>query len=492
MVMARFNPYSLTNLGKAKLMIKLFRPTIALLSFVILSTNCSVFAQYKDNAAISTPLHSTEIFTLAEKSLITSNKVFKVCNVIQQASNNASIGIVKLIARKSGLKFEATPQLTWAEALEGLKNGRCDILPWATKTKERSHAMNFTRPYVRVKRVVISKKNEPYLRDLDDISDKVFSMLKSTHAAVQIRKTYPNIQFVYVDTVQNELDYILQDKAYGTIVSLYSAAKLFNNKHVRELKVVGVLPPIYDDIASLATRKKNSALHSILEKSLIATNPRLIEEFMSEGAVVSYDPDVDYQKYWGVSVSVLIVVLTLAWWNRYLKTINAKLKESQRKLEQLSITDSLTKVYNRLKIDEVFTQEIEKCKRYHCTLSVIMLDVDYFKKVNDEFGHIVGDNVLIKIAQLVKSNLRTIDVFGRWGGEEFLIISPSTNIQEAKVVAEKLRAALVNAEFTPLEKVTASFGVAEWKNEESQESLISRSDSALYRAKDGGRNMVSA
>ncbi|TQV87589.1 transporter substrate-binding domain-containing diguanylate cyclase [Aliikangiella coralliicola] len=479
-------------------MTKFVHITLLLLNLALISMNCLVFAQDTETSlnkqpsspSDNQPLYSSQIFTPEERALIDSNRIFKVCNVIQQASNDASIGIVSLIANKSGLQFEATPLLSWAKSLEGLKTGRCDILPWATKTEARSKLMNFTRPYVRIKRVVVAKKQEPYIRDLDEVSDKIFAMLKSNYAVTQVRKTHPNVQFVYVDTVQDEIDYILQDKAYGTIVSLYSAANLFNNEQVRELKVVGVLPPIYDDIASLATRREDSALHNILEKSLIATNPRLIEEFMTEGAVVSYDPDVDYQKYWGVAVSVIFVVLILVWWNRYLKTLNAKLTDSQRKLELLSVTDPLTNVYNRLKMDEAFTQEIEKSKRYHSPLSVIMLDVDHFKNINDEYGHVVGDGVLKKIAQTIQSNLRTNDFLGRWGGEEFLIICPSTDIDKAQLVAKKLRSTLANTEFSPLGKVTASFGVAGWENGESQESIISRADSALYRAKDSGRNKV--
>lgn len=436
-------------------------------------------------------LLSTEIFSPEEKALINSGKVFKVCNVMQQASETASLDIVELIANKSGLHFESTTLLSWANALDALKQKQCDILPWATKTVSRSEIMNFTRPYVRIKRVVITKKQQAYFRDLDEVEDKVFAMLKSNHAVAQIRKEYPNMQFVYVDTVQEELDYIFQNKAYGTIVSIYSAANLFNNAEQRELKVAGVLPPIYDDIASLATLKENSLLHNILEKSLIATDPRLIDEFMTEGAVVSYDPEVNYTKYWSVALIVIILVCMLAWWNRYLKNLNHKLTESQRKLELLSETDPLTKVYNRLKMDEVFAKEIKNCQRYHLPLSVIMLDIDQFKKINDQFGHVTGDSVLQKIAKVSRSNLRTNDYLGRWGGEEFLIICPSTKLEEAELVAEKLRACLVNTEFDPIERVTGSFGVAEWTDNETQESIISRADAALYRSKHNGRNKVS-
>ncbi|MCW8997627.1 MAG: transporter substrate-binding domain-containing protein, partial [Kangiellaceae bacterium] len=174
--------------------------TLALFSFVISSLSWPALAQAQDGLSSPPSLQSTEIFTKEEKTLIQSGRIFKVCNVIQQASNDASLGIVKLIAGKSGLKFEATPLIPWAEALKGLKEGRCHVLPWATKTEERSKVMNFTRPYVRIKRVVVSKKQEPYIRDLDEVSDKVFAMLKSNYAVTQIRKNYPHMQFVYVDT----------------------------------------------------------------------------------------------------------------------------------------------------------------------------------------------------------------------------------------------------------------------------------------------------
>ena len=442
------------------------------------------------NTANPSP-HMLELFTEAEKNFIASKKVLIVCNVLQQASENASLKIVRLIAEKSGLVFEATPLIAWAKALEELNSGNCDILPWATKTVARSEYMNFTRPYVRIKRVVITRQQEYYFRDLDEVVDRVFVMLRSNHAVAQIRNNYPNIKFVYVDTIQDELDYIAEGKAFGTIVSIYSAANLFNNEHKRELKVSGVLPAVYDDIASLATTKDNALLHRILEKSLLATDPRHIEEFMTEGAVVSFNPDVNYQKYWWAVLTVIFVVSVLTWWNRYLKNLNAQLTDSKRKLELLSVTDPLTKTYNRLKMDEVFTQEIRSSKRYCSPLSVIMIDIDYFKRINDQFGHTVGDRVLEKIAQLTKSNLRTNDFLGRWGGEEFLIICPSTDIKNVHVTAEKLRITLEKTKFPEVDNVTASFGVAEWKVGENQESLISRADSALYRSKNAGRNRVS-
>lgn len=475
-------------------MLKSRQDIISFIAFILTLASHQSYAAEAGSSSVSTEapkFHKSEIFTAEEKAFMAKKQVFTVCNVIQQASENASFKIVELIAKKSSLKFEASPLIPWGDALEAIQAGECDILPWATSTEARKKVMNFTRPYVRIKRVVITKQQAYYFRDLDEVKDKVFVMLRSNYVITQIQDKYPEMQFISVDTIQDELDYISQDKAFGTIVSLYSAANLFNNNQQRKLKVAGVLPPIYDDIASLATRREDAILHSILEKSLIATDPRLINEFMSEGAVVSFNPDVNYQKYWYVAIAVILIVLILIWWNRYLNKLNAKLTESQSKLELLSVTDPLTKVFNRLKMDEVFNHEIENSSRYHAPLSVIMLDIDYFKKINDDFGHNVGDEILKKIAQLIKSSLRANDFLGRWGGEEFLVVCPSTNLAEALMVAEKLRAVMVNTPFSPLEKVTASFGVAEWNNGESHDSLISRADAALYRSKNAGRNRVS-
>lgn len=439
----------------------------------------------------STNIPVLDIFNDRELAYINSRPKITVCNVMQQASENASFNIVKLIANKSGLVFRSSPLLTWAEGLKGLQEGKCDILPWATKSEERAKVMNFTRPYVRIKRVVISKQNELYYRDLDEMSGKIFVMLKDNYAITQIRQKYPNMQFIYAGTISEELDHIYQGKAFGTIVSLYSAANLFNDEHQKKLKVVSVLPPAYDDIASLATRKEDSVLHDILEKSLIATNPRQIDEFMTQGTVVSYKPDVDYSRYWWIILAAAGTLSILVWWVRYLRNLNLQLTESKIQLERLSETDPLTQAFNRLKMDDVFTREIQNSTRYYFPLSIIMLDIDHFKSINDNFGHTVGDNVLVKMVELVKSKLRANDYLGRWGGEEFLIICPSTNLNNAIFVAEKIRSSIESEKFESIKQLTASLGVAEWKVGENQESLISRADSALYRSKNEGRNKLS-
>ncbi len=169
------------------------------------------------------------------------------------------------------------------------------------------------------------------------------------------------------------------------------------------------------------------------------------------------------------------------------------IKERTKELELLATTDMLTEIYNRRKMYEILEHEYTRAKRYKTDLSVVMFDIDYFKKINDTHGHDVGDYVLKTVAKNVKKVLREIDYFGRWGGEEFLIILPQTNLEGAYTVAEKVRKVIENTGFGKIGKVTASFGVATYIEEldNSPDEILKSADIALYDAKKKGRNRVS-
>ena len=160
------------------------------------------------------------------------------------------------------------------------------------------------------------------------------------------------------------------------------------------------------------------------------------------------------------------------------------------KYEHLATKDKLTNIFNRIKIDDLLKEQIEISKRYNRNLSIIFFDIDHFKRVNDTYGHKTGDYVLKEIANLVSSNIRKSDFFGRWGGEEFLIILPETSLEEAYNVAEKLRKIIENHSFKDVGQITCSFGVVDYKKDETVTELIERVDKLLYKAKENGRNKV--
>ncbi|MGA1931377.1 diguanylate cyclase [Arcobacter sp. YIC-464] len=165
------------------------------------------------------------------------------------------------------------------------------------------------------------------------------------------------------------------------------------------------------------------------------------------------------------------------------------LQEQNELLTKLSITDPLTKLYNRNKLKEEMNIFIQRAKRYDEIFSIIILDIDHFKKVNDEHGHLKGDKVLIAISNILKDNLRNVDLVARWGGEEFIILVDKQKLEEAIFIAQKLRKVIEKQLVEDL-RVTASLGVSQFNKDDTSETLFKRADEALYEAKQTGRNRV--
>ncbi|MGL4612038.1 MAG: GGDEF domain-containing protein [Trueperaceae bacterium] len=157
--------------------------------------------------------------------------------------------------------------------------------------------------------------------------------------------------------------------------------------------------------------------------------------------------------------------------------------------EQLALTDSLTNIYNRRGLELLLEKEIVRAERYGRDLSMILFDLDDFKRINDNYGHALGDDVLKKVADVAQAQLRKGDEVGRWGGEEFMIICPETNAEQACMVAERLRKAIANASCNRI-NFTASFGIASRQRGEMFASLYKHTDAALYAAKSAGKNCV--
>jgi diguanylate cyclase (GGDEF)-like protein/PAS domain S-box-containing protein len=163
---------------------------------------------------------------------------------------------------------------------------------------------------------------------------------------------------------------------------------------------------------------------------------------------------------------------------------------NKKLIEEISITDQLTGLFNRRKIEEVFEQQIQRASRYNEVFGVVVLDIDHFKSVNDTYGHDVGDMTIVDIANLLKTSVRNTDIVGRWGGEEFVVITINTNLQDTLNLCEKIRTQIETHTFKVIEHKTASFGVSSYKQSDTQNSLIKRADEALYKAKESGRNCV--
>ncbi|MBZ8180232.1 diguanylate cyclase [Oscillatoria salina] len=177
-----------------------------------------------------------------------------------------------------------------------------------------------------------------------------------------------------------------------------------------------------------------------------------------------------------------------------LKKVLEQQKHLIAKLEKLATTDPLTGILNRRHFLNIATKELSRYHRYNCGFSLLMLDLDHFKRINDTYGHSIGDEVLKAMTEAVLKSLRKADSFGRFGGEEFAILLPETNLETAREVAERIRQTITKLTITPpnqLVQITVSIGVTTCKmKDESLEVLLQRADKALYQAKNLGRDRV--
>jgi diguanylate cyclase (GGDEF)-like protein len=183
-----------------------------------------------------------------------------------------------------------------------------------------------------------------------------------------------------------------------------------------------------------------------------------------------------------LTITGVVLLLTSLTINRY-----------QRRLEDMATTDKLTGLINRQAFELISVQALREAGRSNEPLSAVLVDIDYFKNVNDEYGHFAGDVVIAGVAKAARASLREVDMLCRWGGEEYLVLLKACDTNNAKQLAEKIRAAVEAAVFKYHEisiKVTVSVGVAQYSGNESVEHLLSRADKALYTAKGDGRNRV--
>jgi len=170
-----------------------------------------------------------------------------------------------------------------------------------------------------------------------------------------------------------------------------------------------------------------------------------------------------------------------------------QIQEKSNLLEYQASHDKLTGLYNRNKFDEIFGKELRRSQRYEYDLSLIIFDIDDFKKVNDKFGHQIGDEVLIEISKIVLLNVREHDLVVRWGGEEFLVLLPNTKLEGAVSVAQKIKEVISSTQLSSKKlNITSSFGVSTLKKDDLEKDIIARADKALYDAKETGKNKVIA
>ena len=263
----------------------------------------------------------------------------------------------------------------------------------------------------------------------------------------------------------------------------------------RDNNIIDVNKKFFDYFSDYRSLEEFKANHRCISDFFVKENGLLHKfmdgkhwlKFLLEHPVKEYKAKVIYKsKEWYFKV----YINTINKENHYVVVLNdvTTLEKQRKELEKASLTDPLTEIGNRRYFNIKLDNEIIRSKRYSAPLSVIMLDIDHFKKVNDTYGHDVGDMVLKEVVNVVKNDLRQADIFCRVGGEEFIIILPETLVSHSYQISEKIRKLVESHLKESIPKVTISLGVAQLLDEDNKDSLLIRVDKALYEAKESGRN----
>jgi len=410
-----------------------------------------------------------------------------------------AVDYIRAIASKIGFEAEfVIDDGPLSEALTSIKNNRkrYDTLLYSVETAERRDEFSFGDSYLANPIMIVTHNASGYVGKMSDLAGKTLAIEKGFVTLDWVKKDYPNINVIPADTTLEALQMLQNKEVDAYLGNMAIVNYMINRKGMNDIQIAA--PSGYDDIKfSFVAPKEWPELTSILSKGLRKITSEEHTEIQQKWFSFQILEKIDYKQLIFISLFFLALLLVVLYKNRSIKAINEQLETSHRLIEEknrllseLVITDNLTSIYNRKKLDEVLLYESNRANRSKLPFGVILIDIDYFKKINDTYGHQMGDRVLKEFADLLIAHSRKSDVVGRWGGEEFLIICAETTNGGLLSFSENLRKQIFEHTFSTNEKITASMGAAIYKLDDDINTLIKRADDALYRAKRNGRNRV--
>ncbi|WP_164852308.1 diguanylate cyclase [Rheinheimera riviphila] len=412
----------------------------------------------------------------------------------QQKHIGMSADYLKLLGQLLPLTMQLVPTKDWSESLLFLQQQRCDFLPLAMRTPSREKFLLFTKPYLTIPSVIATTIDKPYLEDLHQVAKMPIGIRRGFGFIELYQAQYPDLQIIPYDSYEEGLLQVQSGLLYGFLGNMGSISFSLQQNKMTNLKISGRLTG--DSEMSIGSRIDEPLLSSVLQKALLRIDANAQQQINNQWLKVQFEHKVDYRLWW-LLVSVVLVLSLLGSWF-YLKTssLNRALRLANAELEQLSQHDPLTGLYNRQYLDTKLQQALALCQRQQLPLTLAMMDLDHFKQVNDECGHLFGDQCLRHFAALCLQNFqRPQDMLVRYGGEEFILISVGTPAADMK----KLLQAFVG-------KFAAD--AVEWAGQQrfctisigaycqvpplslDAKQLLQLADEALYVAKNQGRDQL--
>lgn len=389
----------------------------------------------------------------------------------------------RLKIKNSDIEIVNNPQ----ESIEKVKENK-NFVKYAFSKKDLSDKTTTTIPIIRVKIGIATLMDKPYISDITQLNGKRIALAKDALYAKQIKSNYPKIEFVDITDINEGLNLLKKRDVYGIVSKIPTLNYTISNKNLINIKIAGSFDERFE--VKLLVNSENEMLLKLLNEAISTISQNDREIINSKYYSIIFQDKADYSNIYKVVIPLLIIIIFVIRSNRIMNKEIKRREEIEKELNKVANIDSLTNIYTRRKINTIFENEINRVRRYKRDLSVIFFDVDNFKFINDNLGHSVGDEVLVKLSNIVKANVRKTDYFGRWGGEEFLIILPETNKEQASHISNILKEKINSSDFNIDKKVTCSFGVTQFEETDSKDSILTRVDHAMYYVKENGKNNI--
>jgi len=468
-----------------------------------------IFELFKTDSTKSKELKKNNIFTEKENDYLKNKKNITMCidpdwMPFEKNENGKHIGIsaeyIEIMEKEIGIPIKMLDTKTWEESLKLGLEKKCDIFSLVMPTKDRLKYLDFTKPYLQIPLVIVTKIDEFFINDISSIVDKKIGIVKGYAYGEILKEKYPDMNLVEVQNLKEGLQKVRNRELFGFIGTLATTGYHIQKNYIGELKIAGKFDEKWK--LGIGSRNDEPILKDIFNKAINQISSKKQQEILNKWVSVNYDKKANYTRIiqWIIAIififgSILFVVMRI---NRTLKLEIIARKETEKRLQKISITDELTGLYNRRYFNEIFPKLINSAKRENKQISFTVLDIDYFKLYNDTYGHINGDKALKSVSDSIKNSLsRADDYCFRLGGEEFGILFKGLNKNQAKERIEHVKAniedlRIAHSKNSASKYLTASLGLVtrDAISINNEDELYRDSDTLLYQAKNNGRNQV--
>ena len=434
----------------------------------------------------------TVVLTSAERAYIKDHKKVTLCvdpdwvpyERIDAVGRHVGIAadLLSLVSARTGIEFELVPTHDWNESLNFSKTGQCQVLSFLNQSAERSEWLIFTSPLFSDPNVFITREEHPFISDPAALENESIVFPEGTAMEGMVRDRYPNLEIKLAKSENEALEMVSARRSSMTMRSLIVAAYTIRKDGLFNLKIAGQLP-MYTNHLRIGVSKSEGVLRNILDKGVQSISPQEKGRVVNQHVAINVQTVLDPRWFFAGGGLAAIIAALWGYWTYRLRKLNAALLH-------LSNTDSLTGLANRQKLSSCMAEAMIRSHQFDLPFSVLLLDVDNFKNVNDTYGHLAGDAVLRALSAIIVKELRVQDTAGRWGGEEFLVLLPETGAEKAVELAENLRNKVATHMFAADLHCTISIGVAEMRHGDTPDTLVHRADTALYSAKKAGKDRV--